>query len=128
MVGVAKRVAAPGCGPGVLIRHASSSLVPHPILKKENVMKASEARELSEKSLKTNLIEPVLEHVYMKIRNATGKGKFRIYHPFFGYKPGVDKNLQEVVFNKLREDGYKVINHPGTGNSYSDGPYDEIRW
>lgn len=99
-------------------------------------MNAKEARELAEQNLNGPVIEPLMEFVIGKIKEACEVGRRSIHNPLPSYKKnkgsqwgGVSSEEQEAVFNVLRNLGYKVERHknPDPGHPCSSD-YDEIKW
>ncbi len=94
-------------------------------------MDAKQARELAEANLKGPVIEPILEVIYKRIKEAATKGHMAITHPFQGLRMMYPSpQQQEAVWEHLSAQGYKVKHHPDPdpGDLRGGGAYTEISW
>lgn len=92
-------------------------------------MIAHQARALSLESLKKVSIEPALEHVHNRIKEAAMNGQYEIAHPFYGIKNYPDNHAQAQIWARLEKEGYKVTHHddPDPGHPCG-GAYTTIEW
>jgi len=92
-----------------------------------------EARELSRKSITTNL-GPIDTFVLEKIKKAAEKGDYSIAQPLYGYE-SVDKTfrysrkIEDAVMDKLRTIGYNVKFYPNPDPGHpSSSDYWRVSW
>jgi len=73
-------------------------------------MKASEARELTEKYVDDKESPVVMEFIYKKIKNAASAGANRINNPFEGFPRHlfISQGLKKKVCAALENEGYVV--------------------
>ncbi len=93
-------------------------------------MNAFAAKELTNKSLKSVVTKPFLDHIYSRIEEAAKKGNNSISHPFHGLRNTWPTSAaQEAIWQELRNNGYTVkhIANPDPGHPGSCD-YDEISW
>jgi hypothetical protein len=92
-------------------------------------MTALEARKLSVEKLRNSVIQPMVDHIYNRIRAATQQGKFLIRDPFMGFSQYPSEEEKEAIFMTLKSNGYTVKDHPDPdpGDPRSR-PYIEILW
>lgn len=98
----------------------------------QNEMNAQQARELTNQNLHIPNIEPILNHVIGKIRDAAAKGCSSVTHPLYGFKGWPTKDapqLLEILWAELRKRGFNVDHRPNPdpGCPYSR-PYTVIAW
>jgi hypothetical protein len=98
------------------------------------VIKAEDAKRMSEENLNSVVIEPYLDLVYSKIETACKKGRFSITHPFHKGEEALPLDypnceIKRAVFSHLRDNGYEIIEHsnPDPGHPCSSA-YNEIKW
>lgn len=92
-------------------------------------MKAEEARKLAQENLKGVVIEPLLERTYGLIRKASLEGKSQIVDPLSGLRCMVSQDQRDAVYDKLREDGYKVVHHPDPDPGHpASHAYTTVSW
>lgn len=92
-------------------------------------MKAEHARQITLTNLKGPVIEPILTYVFTKIGQAAKEGRSEITNPFTGIRTTVTPAMEEAVVARLRQDGYKVTNHPDPDPGYpGSGPYTTVSW
>ncbi len=92
-------------------------------------MKATEAVSLSQKANRVVLIEPLRKFVDAKIKEAAEKGRHSIVYPTNGYSQSISGDLEEALWQSLRQDGFKVKHHPDPDPGHPcSHPYDEVSW
>jgi hypothetical protein len=94
-------------------------------------VRADEAAKLSTQSLTGPVIDPLLEHIFEKIRQAATEGKRSITHPFQELPVGdwPRRDVQEAVWKTLRDLGYTVKRHdPGPSPDPRETAWDEVSW
>lgn len=97
------------------------------------MMKASEARRITDESLQGPVIESYLKDIYRRIKEAALQGKFKIVHPFRSPAesrlPYPSPEAQDSIKNVLIREGYGVRDYPDPdpGDPRSSS-YTEISW
>lgn len=92
-------------------------------------MKAKDARALSNKSLATVVIGPILEKVHQKIKAQASSGKTELRDPFDDILPSPSIDTRAAVADRLRADGFKVQDMPEEDpGHYASRPYILITW
>jgi len=97
-------------------------------------MKAEEARKITRENLKGPVIQPYLAFIYSQILQAAQNGQFSMANPFVcGERdeklpwPSID--MEKVIFQKLTEEGYSVVQHPDPDPGHPcSAPYTTISW
>ena len=97
-------------------------------------MKASEARKLTEKHLKTTAIEDFVKQIDEKIVEAATKGQSSLHNPFSNLKKNgtfsfMNGDVEDALKAHYRSNGYKVEDHPDPDPGHpASGPYTTLSW
>jgi len=82
-------------------------------------MKASDIRKITDSSLSTESLKPVLDYVYSKMSARAQEGFSTLDDPFRDFGDyDVDEKFQEAVVSKLRADGFGIVSLPSSGHVF----------
>lgn len=91
-------------------------------------MNAGEARQLT-KERTGQAIQPIMDHIYGKIRQAAESGMREITDLVSGLRTSVSYEAQEAVYAELRKNGFVVTDHPSPDPGHPcSRPYTTVRW
>lgn len=96
-------------------------------------MNANEARELARGNLSGVVIDPIVTRLIGQIRKAAEQGRFSLTIDWSSLSgPSsywVNTEEREATFQRLRDMGYKVTQHPDPDPGHPcSHPYDEVSW
>lgn len=89
-------------------------------------MNASEAKELTKKSIQEDLLGPTMEVIYKKIKQRCTGGHSNLNHPFHGHT--VESHIEREALTRLVDEGYEVKHHSGDQRDSRSCAYDEVIW
>lgn len=97
---------------------------------RELTLTAANARALTERSLRSTLLAPLLAHVHGRIQKQAEKGHYSINDPHADFPGGwPDSHVLEALWSALREQGYRVYDHPDPDPGHPcSKPYIEVQW
>lgn len=96
-------------------------------------MNAAEAHAITKLHLTTQLLEPLLEHVFQKIQMAAERGQFSVQDPHLGYDLYAGRVLSPelllALWKALTDLGFEIHDHrdPDPGHPCSR-PWVEVHW
>lgn len=95
------------------------------------MMDANDARRMTDEALgeDAEAVRPYVEHVEARVRDAAGRGRAMIAHPFSGMRDPPPREVGAAVRRAMEARGFKWTDHPNPDPGHpAAGPYTTVSW